>query len=145
MKRDPILANLSREHHTSLLLAQLLKKGAAPYKGMPANVHDKFLYAKKLYEDSIRQHFEKEEKMLDQLLPEHAELIEICKEILDEHQQLQLLFTSLQENKQLEMDLDAIGHLLELHIRKEERVLFPLMQLHCSDTELKQVEALLLK
>ena len=35
MKRHEALAPLSREHHGTLILAQLLKKGAPVYKGLP--------------------------------------------------------------------------------------------------------------
>lgn len=42
MERDESLAPLSREHHTTLLLAQLLRLEDPKYKGMPtATVHKK--------------------------------------------------------------------------------------------------------
>jgi iron-sulfur cluster repair protein YtfE (RIC family) len=39
--------------------------------------------------------------------------------------------------------MDTLGVALEKHIRKEERILFPLLQLHCSDAQLQDIYKLL--
>ena len=45
MKREEALAPLSREHHSTLILAQLLKKDAPVYHQLPAEPWDKAKYA----------------------------------------------------------------------------------------------------
>ena len=69
MKRHESLAPLSREHHAALLLAQLLKKNAAAYKGMPADTPGKILYAAEFYSSHLIAHFDDEEKVFEKLWP----------------------------------------------------------------------------
>ncbi|HNJ27617.1 MAG TPA: hypothetical protein PLQ40_01610, partial [Ferruginibacter sp.] len=64
-------------------------------------------------------------------------------QIKEEHALLHKLFSGLEAMEQPEEDLDALGRLLEQHIRTEERVLFPLLEQHCSETLKEQVHALL--
>lgn len=143
MKRHEAIAPLSREHHTSLILAQLLKKNAPHYKGLPDNAADKSTYAQELFQNSIQKHFEQEEAMLDLVTDCGIELITITKEIKAEHKELTVLFNSLKTATDLTRALDTLGVALEKHIRKEERILFPLLQLHCSDEQFQQIYKLL--
>ena len=64
MKRHEALAPLSREHHSTLMLAQLLKKNAPVYKGLPTNAKDKAEYAFQQFETIIKNHFKQEEIIL---------------------------------------------------------------------------------
>ena len=50
MKRHESLAPLSREHHEGLILAQLLKKGAPAYRGLPTDLAGKLSYAREMFE-----------------------------------------------------------------------------------------------
>ena len=65
MKRYEAIAPLSRDHHASLILAQLLKKNAPAYAGLPGTVADKAKYAQEQFQHSIQKHFQQEEAMLD--------------------------------------------------------------------------------
>ena len=143
MKRHEAIAPLSRDHHTSLILAQLLKKNAPAYKGLPDTIAEKATYAQELFQDSIQKHFEQEEAMLDLVKHCDAELTSITKEIKTEHKDLTVLFHSLERATDLTGTLDTLGIALEKHIRKEERILFPLLQLHCSDEQFQQIYKLL--
>ncbi|MFZ1305547.1 MAG: hemerythrin domain-containing protein [Ferruginibacter sp.] len=143
MKRHEAIAPLSRDHHASLILAQLLKKNAPAYKGLPETPADKATYAQELFQKSIQRHFEQEEAMLDLVTDGDAELIAITKEIKTEHKELTVLFHSLKTANDLTGTLDTLGVALEKHIRKEERILFPLLQLHCSDEQFQQIYKLL--
>ena len=67
MKRHEALAPLSREHHNTLMLAQLLKKDAPVYKGLPANVKDKAVYALQQFEEMIKDHFQQEEIIFEKI------------------------------------------------------------------------------
>ena len=53
------------------------------------------------------------------------------------------LLKSLNKTAGLADVLNELGIMLEAHIRKEERVLFPLIQSHCSEEDLQQVYVLL--
>lgn len=143
MKRHEAIAPLSRDHHTSLILAQLLKKNAPAYKGLPDTIAEKATYAQELFQKSIQKHFEQEETMLDLVTDCDAAITSITKEIKTEHKDLTVLFHSLERATDLTGTLDTLGIALEKHIRKEERILFPLLQLHCSDEQFQQIYKLL--
>lgn len=143
MKRHEAIAPLSRDHHSSLLLAQLLKKNAPVYRDMPVNEKDKAKYAQEQFEAHIKKHFEQEEAMLELVKGSHAEINTLATEIKSEHRELTVLFQSLDTTTDLESNMNALAIALEAHIRKEERILFPLLQQHCSEELLKQIHNLL--
>ncbi len=143
MKRHEAIAPLSRDHHGSLILAQLLKKNAPAYAGLPDTVADKATYAQEFFQNSIQKHFEQEEAMLDLARDCDAEINAIAREIKTEHRELTALFQSLETATDLTGTMDTLGVALEKHIRKEERILFPLLQLHCSDEQLQGIYKLL--
>ena len=143
MKRDEALAPLSREHHSSLILAQLLKKDAPAYNELPTEPWDKAKYAQQQFNELIKKHFSKEEEMLNMVKDSHAEVTILAAEIKDEHKQLTALFASLTNTDNLVNTMDILAVTLQNHIRKEERLLFPLLQQHCSAEQLEQIHELL--
>ena len=64
MKRHKALIPLSHDHHHGLLLAQLIKKNAPDYKGLPKDLNGKIKYTIDIYNSSLKQHFDDEEKIL---------------------------------------------------------------------------------
>jgi hemerythrin-like domain-containing protein len=140
MKRHEALAPLSREHHDALILAQLLKKNAAAYKGLPEAPEEKALYAANFYQAYLVKHFLQEEAILEKVKKYNSEIEKITIEIVDEHKQLMALFMGLQQAADLETAMDTLGKALDAHIRKEERILFPLIQEHCPDEVLNTIE-----
>ena len=140
MKRHESLAPLSREHHDALILVRLLQRNAPLYKNLPTTLEDKTVYALNMYTDHLRAHFVKEEGMLDKIKNIHPEIDRLAAEIFSEHETLTTAFVALRENESPVEALDSLGSALEAHIRKEERVLFPLIQLHCSEELLKAIE-----
>jgi hemerythrin-like domain-containing protein len=143
MKRHEAIAPLSRDHHGSLLLAQLLKKNAPMYRDLPDNAEDKAKYAEQQFEAHIKKHFEQEETLLELAKDSHAAINTIAKEIKTEHRELTALFQSLAVTTDLENTMNTLAIALEKHIRKEERILFPLLQLHCSEELLQDIHNLL--
>ncbi|MEO6252300.1 MAG: hemerythrin domain-containing protein [Ferruginibacter sp.] len=141
MKRHEALAPLSREHHGTLLLAQLLKRNAPEYKGLPTNAKDKVEYALKQFEEIIKHHFQQEEIILEKAKDHHDDINKLSAEIIQEHKQLTALFLSLNATTDLEATMDKLANVLQDHIRKEERVLFPLIQEHCPEELLQQIYA----
>lgn len=143
MKRVEALAPLSRDHHGSLILAQLLKKGAPAYKGLPDTVKGKIAYARQLFDNEIKEHFRKEELVLDKVKHCNEEIDGISGEIKAEHEELSALFLSLDTASSPEIKMDELGNKLEEHIRKEERLLFPLLQQYCPAGLLQQIHDVL--
>ncbi|MCC6288945.1 MAG: hemerythrin domain-containing protein [Chitinophagaceae bacterium] len=133
MKRHTALLPLSREHHNALILAQLIKKDAPAYKGMPTDTQGKINYAVDFFETDLRAHFYKEEVVLEKVKHVNVEIDTLAKEIIAEHEALKNHFIQLKTAVDKIAALDELGKLLEAHIRKEERVLFPLIQQHCSE------------
>jgi len=143
MKRDEAIAPLSRDHHRTLILAQLLKRNAPVYHGLPTTVADKVNYAQEQFNSSIQLHFQQEERMLELTAGSHPEIDTLAGEIKNEHRQLTALFHSLDTAANPEQTMDTLANTLQDHIRKEERVLFPLLQQHCTAGLLQQVHKLL--
>ena len=139
MKRHEALAPLSREHHQTLILAQLLKKGAPVYKGLPNNTADKAKYALEQFEREIKVHFRNEEDILEKAKDCHADIKRLAGEILNEHRELTDLFLSLDSVPEPLDIMDKLAKKLEAHIRKEERVLFPLLQEHCPEELMQEI------
>jgi iron-sulfur cluster repair protein YtfE (RIC family) len=140
MKRHEALAPLSREHHDALILAQLLKKNAPAYKGLPETPKEKALYAADFYQTHLIKHFLKEEAILEKVKKYHSGIEKITAEIISEHEQLTAAFISLQQAPDLETAMDILGKALDNHVRKEERILFPLIQQHCPEEVLNTIE-----
>jgi iron-sulfur cluster repair protein YtfE (RIC family) len=139
MKRNEALAPLSREHHGALILAQLIKKNAPAYKGLPTDVEGKTSYAINFYRTDLILHFSKEEAILEKVKQTNEAIAKLADEIITEHAELKIRFLSLEAATDRATALDELGHLLEAHIRKEERILFPLIQEHCSEEILSQL------
>lgn len=143
MKRHEAIAPLSRDHHGSLILAQLLKKHAPAYRDMPDNAEDKAAYARQQFNEHIKKHFEQEETMLKKVKGINTEIEGLAAEIKKEHADLRALFESLANSHDLVDQMDKLANKLETHIRKEERILFPLLQQHCNKTQLQEIHILL--
>lgn len=142
MKRHEALAPLSREHHEALILAQLIKKNAPVYKGLPTTETEKAVYALNVFTLSLQQHFSKEEAMLEIVKHINGAIDIVSNEIIEEHTHLKAAFRLLVHSTNLETDLDNLGQLLDKHIRKEERILFPLLQENCTEEMFQKIRLL---
>lgn len=140
MKRHPSLAHLSREHHGALILARLLQHNAPAYKSLPTDTFGKAEYALAFYEKELVKHFEEEEKALALVIGNNEPLDVMVQTILNEHQSLHAQFESIRNNTNLQVHLDALGNALEIHIRKEERELFPLIEETSSEAVLAAID-----
>ena len=143
MKRHEAIAPLSRDHHATLILVQLMKKNAPLYNGLPDNTEDKVRYATGQFETHISKHFQLEEAMLGKVKHIHPSIKILAEEIEAEHRVLTRLFQSLADTNDPVITMNELAVKLEDHIRKEERVLFPLLQQQCSETVLAEIHVLL--
>ncbi len=129
MMRHKSLVSLSQEHHHVLHLSQLLKANAPAYDGFPRTVTGKKDYAIKFYITNLSNHFMTEEQVLYPAIKGmNTKIDELFKEIFDEHKKIARIVEELKNVGNHEMLLHELGFILESHIRKEERQLFPLIQ-----------------
>jgi iron-sulfur cluster repair protein YtfE (RIC family) len=138
MKRHIALQPLTRDHHQGLILAQMIKKGAPQYRGMPADPEGKTEYTLSFYKTDLSKHFKEEEEILFPFVKAKDESLDLLiDEIISEHRKIETLVNSLKTKNNSEQILDELGKLLESHIRKEERNLFTEIEKILSEDELK--------
>jgi len=141
MKRHPALYLLSHDHHQGLILAQQLKKGAPQYKGMPSTLEEKKNYTVSFYNNELKSHFKEEEEILFPLAKNRTPELDIMmNEIVDEHRKMEKLVNEIEKTTDLKNVLDSLGWLLEKHIRKEERKLFPAIEKILTEGELSELK-----
>jgi iron-sulfur cluster repair protein YtfE (RIC family) len=123
MPRTGALLSLSREHHSSLVIARAARQVAengdsATFPAMVQRIEEH-------WQNVLREHFAREEQLLS--LVTDAVDVESINRILTEHAELRLLACG-----SCELDVPArlqrFGELLAAHVRYEERVLFPQLQ-----------------
>lgn len=127
MPRTGALLSLSREHHSSLVLARAARQAtesgdSSAFLGMMQRIEEHWRAV-------LCEHFAREEQLLR--LTADAVDAESTGRILAEHAELRSLACG-----PCELDLPArvhrFGELLAAHVRYEERVLFPQLQSHPS-------------
>lgn len=129
MKRHKSLIPLSRQHHEALILAQIIKKDAPAYKGLPTDIKGKREYTLIMFRDHLVPHFEAEELILIPfVLGKNEKIDELCEQIISEHNEISVLIELIRTEEDLEINLDKLGILISLHVRKEERELFKIIQ-----------------
>lgn len=129
MKRHASLIPLSREHHETLIIAQLIRKGAPPYRGMPTTIEGKWDLLLRHFHTHLVPHFKKEEEVLFVHVSGFSDSIDrLIAELIHEHRQLEILAQRIEKEEAVEENLDVMGALLAAHIRKEERELFEMLQ-----------------
>lgn len=143
MKRHASLIPLSHEHHEALILARLLQKTTPPYKGLPSEPAEKAQYALTFYKDKLLTHFIQEESIIPIVKGISPDLDTLLEEMVEEHGILKKLFEELSQETDFINPIDHLGKTLEVHIRKEERQIFPLIQECCNDEVLDDIRVLL--
>ncbi|HEU4341253.1 MAG TPA: hemerythrin domain-containing protein [Candidatus Binatia bacterium] len=131
--RHPSLVPLSHDHHHGLALALRCRKQALGQikpmgtVGLKERAHEARLF----FANHLVDHFRAEE---DVLFPTLGSLVAasapIIDQLLQEHEQIRCLALQLETEPGLGKRLFDFGDLLEGHIRKEERELFPLFEQH---------------
>lgn len=140
MRRDPSLVPLSHDHRSTLMTAQLMKKDAPIYKGMPETLTDKLQYVHQHFVMDMLPHFEKEEAILFHFIKgRNSEIDELVEELILEHIEIQHQINALPSLADPVSAMDKAGRLIESHIRKEERRLFEMVQQHFSSDELNEM------
>lgn len=127
--RHEAMRPLSRHHHHALMAGLKIRK--AFEKG---NVSEEKL--KELQEDTLtfwhndgNEHFREEEEILIPVYSKYASVDqdEIINMLL-EHVHIRALIDNIQKNEQLETSLSELAEALDRHVRREERIIFPMIE-----------------
>ena len=137
MRRHDSLKFLSQDHHHGLMLAQLIRKGAPEYRTLPNTPEEKKEYTIQFYRDHLSKHFSEEENILFPFIKgKNNSIDEMIYDLIKEHNLINDIIITLDDNPDFEIKLDRLGGLLNSHIRKEERELFPKIQQEFNEKDL---------
>ena len=125
MPRIGALLSLSREHHSSLVMARAARKAADSNDSAICSAAVKRIEAH--WQTVLAAHFAQEEQLLQ--LAEEALDAESVARILAEHAELRMLGCGPCALEPIAR-LRRFGDLLAAPVRYEERVLFPQLQSH---------------
>lgn len=131
MPRNEALIPLSHDHHHGLVVALRLKKGgpASPNDSWLAGADNQTPQLIKFADNELLHHFQLEEELLFPVLLGLGidEVSILTRELLSEHTAMRTSLDAIRLSSDA-TSLKHFGDLLETHIRKEERVLFPLIE-----------------
>lgn len=131
--RHASLIPLSQDHHHGLALALRCRKQAlGQIKPMGTEgLQERAKEFLAFYTSNLVPHFRAEEEILFPLLRSTVPASEaMIDELVRNHTQIHQAISQLQEGTGLAKLIFDLGDLLERHIRKEERELFPLFEEH---------------
>jgi iron-sulfur cluster repair protein YtfE (RIC family) len=135
MKRSEALAELSRDHHQALFVAQRLRR-AGPETAVAAR--EAFL---EFWATEGRRHFRDEEEILLPAFARHEPPThEAVVRVLTDHIDLRRRAGGTGSTPSLD-ELRELGERLHAHVRHEERVLFPMIEAALSTDELVELAA----
>ncbi|MRH43508.1 hemerythrin domain-containing protein [Aquibacillus halophilus] len=145
MERHESLYPLSHHHHHALFLALSLRKVGTEKSKLSVDEMKKELQL--FWEPNGQQHFRDEEEIL---LPAYAQNESIdhpeITAMLLEHVKIRSLINQiLNQTEELEPMMHELGQLLDIHIRREERVIFPMIEQALPEDVLKGLEPYLHK
>ncbi len=129
MKRHEALVQLSRDHHFGLLLCWKLKEGLK--KDISVERMSKYIVL--FYEQNLKPHFAEEEETIFLILGNAHPLIE---EAISQHRELEKMISDGFETPE---QIQTFRDLLELHIRTEERQIFPEIENTATEEELQNL------
>lgn len=139
MKRNIHLQPLSRQHHNGLLAALLVNKGLK--KGAGEKPIADFITH--IWQQDLQSHFAQEEELLIPALQTTAFDTALTRQLLQEHQQIRSLVNRIGTGNFTKDELAEFAHILEQHIRFEERIYFPEAEKALTEDALQQVGHLL--
>jgi hemerythrin-like domain-containing protein len=143
-RRHPSLVPLSHDHHHGLALAlRCRKQGLGQIKPIGAEgLRQRAQEFLGLYATELDSHFRAEEEILfpqmRRRLPESRQLID---ELVRDHQRIRRAVPQLEAENGLGKLIFELGDLLERHIRREERELFPLFEQHAGEVDAGKIGA----
>lgn len=138
IKRHESLKPLSRHHMKGLHVA--LKLSRTDTKESRISTEQIIKDAKEFWESGGQEHFREEEEILLPAYAQYANLNEpVIVEMLLEHVTLRLGMSQLLKNELSAKEMRELGKQLESHIRKEERIIFPMIEKALPEDKLKEL------
>lgn len=140
--RHRSLISLSREHHHALVLSMKCRKRAlGQAKPAPGETLQEFAdEVSRFFTRVLERHFQAEEKVLFPFTaaacPESHHLIQ---ELREEHDRIRRNVDGPKPASRLAKSLFDFADLLERHIRREERELFPIFERCVPEAEAEEV------
>lgn len=140
LKRHEALYGLSHHHTNALFMALKLRQAGTEKSRHPVDTVIRDL--QEFWEFDGNAHFREEEEIL---LPAFAQYADInrpeIKELLLEHVTIRAQIAELQEQEDApDIPLmHELGTLLESHIRKEERIVFPMIEKTLPEEKLREL------
>jgi hemerythrin-like domain-containing protein len=140
-RRHDSLILLSREHHYALMLCLRIHRGMVKHREDASWLQKKAADAIRFFEGDLIDHFGAEEEALFPAMRDLADATALIQELLSEHREMERLIECLRRarDESLATLLNQFADLLEAHIRKEERQLFPVYERQVSSTLARQV------
>jgi iron-sulfur cluster repair protein YtfE (RIC family) len=136
--RHPCLVPLSHDHHHGLALALRCRKQAlGRLKPMGAEgLRQRAEEFRDFFSKELIPHFRAEEEVLFPQMRAHLPVsAAMIADLLDDHETIRQAIPQLEKESGLGKLLFDLGDLLERHIRKEERELFPLLEQHAGELD----------
>jgi hemerythrin-like domain-containing protein len=144
MPRHPVLVRLSHDHHHGLALALRCRKqalGRLKPTGL-AGLKERAEEFQVFVAQNLDRHFRAEEQVLfPSMRADIAESAGLIDDLLADHSRLRALLPRLEDESALAKVLFDAGDLLERHIRREERELFPMFEKHADAGLASKVES----
>lgn len=138
IKRHESLQPLSRHHMEGLFVA--LKLSRAGTKESRISTEQIVSDAREFWEPGGKQHFREEEEILLPIYSEYANIDDpIIVEMLLEHVYLRAGMDKLINDELSEAEMRHLGKQLERHIRKEERIIFPMIEEALPEEKLQEM------
>jgi len=129
LKRSEELKPLSRDHHLGLQLCWKIRMGI-DWKIAPERISKYVIF---IYNIHLKPHFHQEEQYVFTLLEKNNEKTRIA---IDDHNQIKKLVDLIYNNISEYVYLKQFEEHLRQHIRYEERVLFPYIELYSNKSKL---------
>lgn len=141
-RRHDSLIPLSREHQHGLMLCLRIHRGLIEHDSDENWLQMKAGVTVRFFEGELLTHFQAEEQFLFPVLRELQGAKPIIDELLGEHEHMRALIDELRirEPGSLASTLKEFADMLEAHIRKEERELFPIYEQQASPETTLRVE-----
>ena len=140
-RRHDSLIPLSREHHYALVVCLHIRKELVKDPPDPSSLHNRAEMTARFFQSDLKIHFETEEHVLFPVMQGMPGSVDLVCEVCAEHCELEHLAAALQRqgSEHLPASLSRFAELLETHIRKEERSLFPLFEKYAAPKIAEQV------
>ena len=141
MEYHPCLLRLLDDHKQAFFLAQVCKKRRTQPQGIPTSPREKAVFVRGFFQSLMAVHLTLEEEILFNHVRIHARGMEpLLVELTMEHQRMAELLASLHDSGELADELEALGFFMEIHLRREETELFPVVQASLTAVQLDEVE-----